>query len=307
MKKALLLLSVVLCLISFWGCENRNAVTPTASAPVTQPTETTAGQSLAPAVDGWTPVTQLEQTLHEGVNYTQILFRDNEQLPHMVHILTVDPQKATLHKGTANNELSIVPSDRQNVREHMQASVKDGLQVVAAVNGDFFAIESTYMPSGFSVKNGVVLRENTSYRPYCAITREGAYIVADASDKIDPRTLEMATGGSHILVRDGILQQIEQESALSTVSHPRTLSGVRADGTILLLVIDGRQPELSNGATLTQCAQLMHSMGAVQAINHDGGGSSTMILRNGDDYTVANSPSDGQLRDVFCSIQILLK
>ena len=51
----------------------------------------------------------------------------------------------------------------------------------------------------------------------------------------------------------------------------------------------------------------MLSVGAVTAINHDGGGSSTMILRNHENYLVMNNPSDGNLRKVFCSIQLIQK
>jgi len=61
--------------------------------------------------------------------------------------------------------------------------------------------------------------------------------------------------------------------------QPRTLAGVREDGTLLLVTVDGRRPGWSVGMTLREAARLMHSLGARDALNLDGGGSSTMVVR----------------------------
>lgn len=70
--------------------------------------------------------------------------------------------------------------------------------------------------------------------------------------------------------------------------QPRTLAGVRADGTILLVTVDGRRPGWSVGMTLPEAARLMRSLGARDALNLDGGGSSTMMVRG----EVVSRPSD---------------
>ncbi|MBR4863388.1 MAG: phosphodiester glycosidase family protein [Oscillospiraceae bacterium] len=264
-------------------------------------------ESFTPSVDGWTLTERSDEQLCDGVTFTELLFMDESALPHRAYVLTVSPENVTLRKGTSQNGYEVMPQKRQTVMEHMQASVADGHNVIAAVNGDFFAISSTYMPSGLSIKDGTVLRENNTFRPFSAYTVDGEYKIFSGTEKVDLHTLSMATGGSHVLLRNGQPDDVNQAGELSTASHPRTLSGVRADKTMLFIVIDGRQKKHSNGATLLQCAQLMQSMGAVDAINHDGGGSSSMVLRIGDAYTTVNSPSDGQLRKVFCSIQITLK
>jgi Phosphodiester glycosidase len=69
---------------------------------------------------------------------------------------------------------------------------------------------------------------------------------------------------------------------------PRTLAGVRADGTLLLVTVDGRRPGWSVGMTLPEAARLMRRLGARDALNLDGGGSSTMVVRG----EVVNRPSD---------------
>ncbi len=68
---------------------------------------------------------------------------------------------------------------------------------------------------------------------------------------------------------------------------PRTLIGQRADGAILLLVIDGRSAT-SLGATLKEAQEVIYKCGAVNAINLDGGKSTTMYYND----KIINNPSD---------------
>ena len=70
--------------------------------------------------------------------------------------------------------------------------------------------------------------------------------------------------------------------------HPRTAIARLKSGQILLVAIDGRQPGVSAGMSLTMVADLLLEFGAVEAINLDGGGSTTMVIRN----KLVNKPSD---------------
>jgi hypothetical protein len=70
--------------------------------------------------------------------------------------------------------------------------------------------------------------------------------------------------------------------------HPRTAVGLRADGTWVFMVVDGRQPELSVGMNLRDISGILLSLGCVDALNLDGGGSSTLYLQG----KIVNSPSD---------------
>ncbi|HEX8699354.1 MAG TPA: phosphodiester glycosidase family protein [Myxococcaceae bacterium] len=60
--------------------------------------------------------------------------------------------------------------------------------------------------------------------------------------------------------------------------NPRTLAGVTAQGKLLLVVVDGRQPGYSIGASFEESALLMQSLGAREAVNLDGGGSSALTV-----------------------------
>jgi hypothetical protein len=70
--------------------------------------------------------------------------------------------------------------------------------------------------------------------------------------------------------------------------QPRTMAGIDARGRLLLVTVDGRRPGVSEGVTLEEGARLMKTLGAVDAINLDGGGSSAMAV-NG---ALVNHPTD---------------
>ncbi|MGH8792132.1 MAG: phosphodiester glycosidase family protein, partial [Stackebrandtia sp.] len=113
------------------------------------------------------------------------------------------------------------------------------------------------------------------------------YKLAGEGDAID-----VAVGGNVVILRDG--EVVAPDNPL----HPRTAAGVDAAGTTLYLaVVDGRS-SLSVGMNYVDLAELMKSFGADDAINLDGGGSTTMAVHNGEAPTVVNQPSDGQQRSV---------
>ena len=84
-----------------------------------------------------------------------------------------------------------------------------------------------------------------------------------------------------------------------TKRHPRTVVGVDAAGTkLIILVIDGRQKDWSVGATLPEAAGWMIERGATDAVNLDGGGSSALVFRPAGGAAMQNKPSDGSFRPV---------
>jgi Phosphodiester glycosidase len=116
----------------------------------------------------------------------------------------------------------------------------------------------------------------------------------------DPR---MAIGGESILLRNGV-RQVKDDREL----HPRTAVGIdRNTGRLLLLVIDGRQ-RFSRGFTMVELARMMKQLGAEDALNFDGGGSSTMVAKDsGGRVRVLNSPSDGHQRSIPEGISVMYR
>jgi len=98
-----------------------------------------------------------------------------------------------------------------------------------------------------------------------------------------------AIGGLPRIVRDGHVSVEEGVGSFATARHPRTAVGFSRDSTQLYLVtVDGRQPNYSVGMSLYELAEFLIDFGAYQAINLDGGGSTTMVVRD----SVVNRPSD---------------
>jgi hypothetical protein len=113
-------------------------------------------------------------------------------------------------------------------------------------------------------------------------------------------TPRMAITGNKFLVRKGVIKVVDDREM-----HPRTAIGIDRDTkTLLFLVVDGRQ-KFSRGYTMVELAEKMIELGADEALNLDGGGSSTMMAKGrGGLLKVINSPSDGFQRSVANGIEI---
>lgn len=89
---------------------------------------------------------------------------------------------------------------------------------------------------------------------------------------------------------------------------PRTVIGMKEDGTIIMMVVDGRQGAVGMyGCDGWECSAIMKAYGCVKAYNVDGGGSTTMVIRTEQGLQVLNSPSDGHERSdgnciLICSV-----
>jgi hypothetical protein len=116
-------------------------------------------------------------------------------------------------------------------------------------------------------------------------------------------------GGGPRLITDGVRPpsfvgyEGFGESHVNT-RHPRTAIGFNADSSkVYFLVVDGRQPAISIGMSCAELADYMISIGCAQAVNLDGGGSSTMLVRG----SIMNSPSDGSERSVGNALLAVLE
>ena len=96
---------------------------------------------------------------------------------------------------------------------------------------------------------------------------------------------QLVLNGEHQAASDG----------MSHYRHPRTVIGKKADGTIVMMTVDGRQQATGMyGMTYDELSTMMMYYGVEEGYNLDGGGSTTMIIRNGKGgFNVMNTPSDG--------------
>lgn len=110
-----------------------------------------------------------------------------------------------------------------------------------------------------------------------------------------------AIGGYPMLVKGGVVVATDCAQSICD-QHPRTGVGIRGDGKLVMVVVDGRQPGYSVGMTLVQLGSLFKWLGAVTAMNMDGGGSSTMVV-NGQ---IMNRPSDSTGEGAVTSALLVL-
>ncbi len=113
----------------------------------------------------------------------------------------------------------------------------------------------------------------------------------DGAGSASSGTVDVTNGVSR-LIKDGkpeLTWEAEKASrSFAETRHPRTAIAKLKESKLLLMTVDGRQPGVSVGMTLQELAEYLLSLGAIDAMNLDGGGSTTMVL----DGKVVNTPSD---------------
>ncbi len=182
---------------------------------------------------------------------------------------------------------------------------RDDLDV--AVNGDFFSAKqhvdakgkkSGYLTGLWAKVAGAAMSDGKMWggekEPSLWITRAGrAGISREGRAPPDGRQM---ISGHPLLVADGKAVPSESKAV-----HPRTAVGVDAAGArLVLLVVDGRHPEVATGMTYAEVAGELLRLGCSSGLNLDGGGSTTLVIRDAATgrRRVLNTPSGGHERPV---------
>ena len=238
--------------------------------------------------------------LEKGYSVIDSNGKRNESLVIEVDSLN---EKVSIEATTPNDESAY---GLQTVRKQAEVLIAKGEQVVAGVNADFYNM-ATGEPSGVVVKDGVIIKNNPNSRKFFGILKDGTPVIGDYNKFNELKdNIEEALGGNAILVKDGQVFETPQTGA---DKEPRTAVGIKEDGKVIFLTVDGRQEPYSTGLSMEELAELMISMGAVQALNLDGGGSTTHLSRipGSDVLDIKNKPSDNSERSVANSWMIISK
>ena len=178
----------------------------------------------------------------------------------------------------------------RNVTE-TTSDIADSVNAILAINGDFYGTQE----KGYVIRNGVLYRnEGSADREDLVIYGDGSFEIisegeVSAEQLLENGAVQTLSFGPALVEEGEISVGLNEEVGRAMASNPRTAIGIKADGTYLLTVSDGRTDE-SEGLSLYELAEFMQSMGAVTAYNLDGGGSSTMVF-NG---AVVNDPTGGR-------------
>ncbi|NLM22116.1 MAG: phosphodiester glycosidase family protein [Peptococcaceae bacterium] len=135
-------------------------------------------------------------------------------------------------------------------------------------------------PDGITVQNGRIVHNNVGNQKthIVGLNKEGKLIAEDmtAEQVLEKQIMEAVTFYP-VLIRDG-KPLIKGDGGWGI--GPRTGIGQKADGTIIMVVIDGRQPTWSIGAKLSDLMDVFMKYHAIIAVNLDGGSSTTMVFRD---------------------------
>jgi len=164
-------------------------------------------------------------------------------------------------------------------------------------------------PSTEIPENGYVVVSRASDTNFVVKNfKVGSPVIIDIKSSIDWDNIDVAVSGSSVLLKDGsIPPEFSFKDANNNVRNPRTLIGSTKDAkTLYIVTVDGRQ-KASIGMTLQEAANYMLELGAYNALNFDGGGSTTMVSRplGSHSLSLTNIPSDGGMRGVTTALGIV--
>lgn len=275
----------------------------------------------------WLPIDSLNADLPDAV---RVFAGRNDTLPLRAWYVRID-------QGDPSVETRVVVSDDTDRRESMTEFASDR-GVCVAVNGGYFEMNlDPAEHAGLLVQDGRVtapatmstFRDSLGFRVaraglgfFADGTMDVAWVISSGDDVLslespypnapgapaeaNPVTApwpvrDAIAAGPALIVDDSVRITSDEEVFFGTsipLTHPRTAAGYTATGELLLLVVDGRQ-DASRGVTLEELATLMRELGAVEALNLDGGGSTTLVVGG----VLLNRPTGGTFqREVMSAL-----
>ena len=190
----------------------------------------------------------------------------------------------------------------ESTAEFMARRRAEGVSLEVAVNSTPWLPfpappnENRADPLGLCVENGEVVSNAEGHGATFVVWRDGGADIVSAVPDSRRDAVAFATSGFDIIMKDGA----EVPAAATPPGvHPRTAFGLTPDKkTLVLLVVDGRQPGYSIGADMKDLCAILRGEGVSDAINMDGGGSTSLVVfdrKSGKPWMV-NRHSGGKMR-----------
>jgi exopolysaccharide biosynthesis protein len=211
-----------------------------------------------------------------------------------IYVADIDASKGELEFGVA-----ATPTRRPT------SVIADSLGVSAAVNGTFFNMEKGFNVHFIRMNDSTVAFTDTKE---FGIRATGMFSASGEMADISFWTGTREENRQEIVAEDIIVSGplliddnediLLQDIPFVTLRHPRSLVGITGDGHLLFVVVDGRQPGYAEGMNLYELRALARSLGCVDALNLDGGGSTTLYAAGTEGNGVVNKPSGGTERTV---------
>ena len=228
------------------------------------------------------------KTLQKGVDYLAI----ETTTPRLmkVYLMRVDLTLPGLYFSTTERDADwgkpmpdypemMIRTKRIRTIDFMNNARAKGENMIVAVNAAPWApwvkpYNHKYgEPKGINISNGVVVSDVKPHKAVFWVDKAGKVGMSRELKEEQYPDMAVAVSGFAVILEDG-----KDCSGTNQSLHPRISFGLSKDRRYLyFLVVDGRQPEWSLGATLKDLSDYMIAAGASDALNMDGGGSSSMV------------------------------
>lgn len=261
-------------------------------------------------------VSQTDYTLIDGVTESDIFLNTKEGNAQIAGFMTtIAPGAKATFKASYNGYYTegSTPASRKDKAANLAWSMEKttmqaanytkatGGNVIMAMNGDYYNMQ-TLQPLGYLIMEGNLIQKNNGVanEPYFAVLKDGTYAIRDAG--ADCSDVLEAISGPFYLIKDGQPCYNGNPDLM-----PRNCIGIKADGTVVTFLADGRQSPYSVGMTIDEEISFLYAQGVVNAIFLDGGGSATCATkREGTtELQVRNRPSDGVERTVASALLLV--
>lgn len=239
-----------------------------------------------------------------------------QMMGHVMEIKVGKDSTASVAVGYGDDDIDTIKTGRnwamtETTKQAQSMQTRRNTNVVGAINAGGYDM-SNGRPSGAFIMSGTVINEPTGTTFW--IDGSGAAHITSAQECKDALTagnvLEAVASFGDIFENGHARSGLD-----NTTRASRTAIGIKADGTVVMLMVDGRQAPYSVGMTMAEVGAAMEALGCAQAVNLDGGGSSTFATqREGESenntsagLTLRCRPSDGYERKVSNTIMVLSK
>jgi sugar lactone lactonase YvrE len=230
----------------------------------------------------------------DGDTIRAFITRINLNTPGLL-LRTATPydREPSLNTTTGKNHVQVITGMGKHIHYGSQ-------KVLAGINGDFYDV-SNNIARGPVHRNGVVWKDSFTGSPtlpqqalsFVGVRADGTPFIAGKSEYlVNKSSLMEATGAGVLLIQNGLV--VDNSSLPQLAGEPRTAIGYTAGNLVYMLVVDGRAPGYSMGARYSMLSAIMKALQVENAVNLDGGGSSTKMIRMpvADTLKVINQPSD---------------
>lgn len=236
-----------------------------------------------------------------------------QMMGHVMEVKVGEGSTASIATGYSDDDIDTIKTCRnwamtETTKQAQSMQTRRKTNVVGAINAGGYDM-SNGRPSGAFIMSGTQINPPTGTTFW--IDKSGDAHITSAQEcnaaYAAGNVLEAVASFGDIFVDGHARSDLDNSTRAS-----RTAIGIKADGTVVMFMVDGRQAPYSVGMTMAEVAASMEDLGCVQAINLDGGGSSTFATqREGEPesstagLTLRCRPSDGYERKVSNTIMVL--